>query len=150
MKCSLGISNFLEGILVFPILLFSSISLYWLLRKAFLSHLAILWNSAFKWVYLSFSFCFSLFFFSQLFARPPQTAICSFCCVFVVVVVVLCRIPEIQYPSLISFHFCLFLSIQVCWYNILKNLVHLLCNLKGLMPINRWWLFSHSVVSNSF
>ena len=41
--------------LVFPILLFSSISLHLSLRNAFLSLLAILWNSAFKWVYLSFS-----------------------------------------------------------------------------------------------
>ena len=41
--------------LVFPLLLFSSISLHWSLRKAFLYLLAILWNSAFKWVYLSFS-----------------------------------------------------------------------------------------------
>ena len=47
--------SFLKRALVFPILLFSSISLHWSLRKAFLSLLAILWNSAFKWVYLSFS-----------------------------------------------------------------------------------------------
>ena len=46
---------FLKRSLVFPILLFSSISLRWSLRKAFLSLLAILWNSAFTWVYLSFS-----------------------------------------------------------------------------------------------
>ena len=46
---------FLKRSLVFPILLFSSISLHWSLRKAFLSLLAILWNSAFKWLYLSFS-----------------------------------------------------------------------------------------------
>ena len=46
---------FLKRSLVFPTLLFSSISLHWSLRKAFLSLLAILWNSAFKWVYLSFS-----------------------------------------------------------------------------------------------
>ena len=39
---------FLKRSLVFPILLFSSISLHWSLRKAFLSLLAILWNSAFK------------------------------------------------------------------------------------------------------
>ena len=38
--------------LVFPILLFSSISLCWSLRKALLSLLAILWNSAFRWIYL--------------------------------------------------------------------------------------------------
>ena len=46
---------FLKRSLVFHILLFSSISLHWSLRKAFLSLLVILWNSAFKWVYLSFS-----------------------------------------------------------------------------------------------
>ena len=46
---------FLKRSLVFPILLFTSISLHWSLRKSFLSLLAILWNSAFKWEYLSFS-----------------------------------------------------------------------------------------------
>ena len=46
---------FLKKSLVFPILLFSSVSLHWSLRKAFLFLLAILWNSAFKWVYFSFS-----------------------------------------------------------------------------------------------
>ena len=45
----------LKRFLVFPILLFSSISLHWSLRKAFWSLLALLWNSAFKWVYLPFS-----------------------------------------------------------------------------------------------
>ena len=42
----------LKRSLVFPSLLFSS--LHWSLRKA-LFLLATLWNSAFKWVYLSFS-----------------------------------------------------------------------------------------------
>ena len=37
------------------ILFFPYISLHWSLRKAFLSLLVSLWNSAFKWVYLSFS-----------------------------------------------------------------------------------------------
>ena len=46
---------FLNRSLVFPILLFSSISLHCSLMKAFLSLLAILWNSAFKWVCLFFS-----------------------------------------------------------------------------------------------
>ena len=45
----------LKRSLVFPILLFSSISLHWSLRKAFLSLLAILWNSTFEWLYVSFS-----------------------------------------------------------------------------------------------
>ena len=59
---------FLKRSLVFPILLVSSISLHWSLRKAFLSRLAILWNSAFKWEYLSFS--------PLLFASLLFTAIC--------------------------------------------------------------------------
>ena len=58
----------LKRSLAFPIWLFSSISLHWSLRKAFLSLFAILWNSAFKWVYLSFSH----FPFASLF-----TAICK-------------------------------------------------------------------------
>ena len=53
MKCSLDISNFLEKI--FPILFFPTISLHCSLKKAFLCLLVILWNSAFHWVYLSFS-----------------------------------------------------------------------------------------------
>ena len=55
MKCTLGILIFLTSSLVFPILLFSSISLHWSLKKAYLPLLAIIWNSAFRWVYLSFS-----------------------------------------------------------------------------------------------
>ena len=73
---------FLKRSLVFPSLLFSSISLHWSLRKAFLSLLAVLWNFAFKWVYLSFSPCFSFIFFSQLFVRPPQTILLLFCISF--------------------------------------------------------------------
>ena len=51
---------FLKRSLVFPILLFSCISLHWSLRKAFLSLLAVLWNSAFKWVYLFQSYCIKI------------------------------------------------------------------------------------------
>ena len=73
---------FLKRSLVFPILLFSSISLHWLLRKAFLSLLAILCNSAFKWVYLYFSplLCASLLF--TAICKPPQTIILPFCISF--------------------------------------------------------------------
>ena len=55
---------FLKWSLVFPIVLFSSISLHWSLKKAFLSLCAILWNSAFRWIYFflfSFAFSFSSF-----------------------------------------------------------------------------------------
>ena len=47
--------HFLKRSLVSPILLFSSVSFHWSLRKAFLCFLEILWNSTFKWLYLSFS-----------------------------------------------------------------------------------------------
>jgi len=73
---------FLKRSLVFPILLFSSISSHWSLRKAFLSLLAILWKAALKYVYLSFS---PLPFTSHLFSailRLPQTSIFSFCISF--------------------------------------------------------------------
>ena len=39
-------------------------------------------NSAFRCLYLSFLPCFSLLFFSQLFVRPPQTAILLYCISF--------------------------------------------------------------------
>ena len=73
---------FLKRSLVFPILFFSSISLHWSLRKTFLYFLAILWNSAFKWVYLSFSPLPLLLFFSLMFLMPPQTTILPFCISF--------------------------------------------------------------------
>ena len=46
---------FLKRSLVFPILLFSSIFFALFTKKAFLSFLAILWNSTLRWIYLSFS-----------------------------------------------------------------------------------------------
>ena len=60
---------FLKRCLVFPILLCSSISLHWSLRKAFFSLLAIIWNSAFRCLCLSFS--------PLLFASLLFTAICK-------------------------------------------------------------------------
>ena len=52
MKCFFGISNFLEEISSFAILLFSSISLHCSHKKT-LSLLAILWNSALNCLFLS-------------------------------------------------------------------------------------------------
>ena len=69
---------FLKRSLVFPILLLSSISLHWSLRKAFLSLLAILGTPHSNGYSFPFLLCFSLPFFSQLFVRPPQTAILLF------------------------------------------------------------------------
>ena len=82
MKRSLGISNFLEEI---SSLSHSIVSLYFLhssLRKAFLCLLAILWNSALKWVYFSFSHLPFTSLLSQLFVKPPQTTILPFCISF--------------------------------------------------------------------
>ena len=73
---------FLKRFLVFPILLFSSISFHLSPRKSFLSLLALLCNSALRWVSLFFSPLLLLLFFSQLFVRPPQAAIFSFCISF--------------------------------------------------------------------
>ena len=69
MKYSLGLSNFLEEISSLSHSIISSISLHWLLRKAFLSLLAILWNSAFRCLYRCFS--------PLLFASLLFTAICK-------------------------------------------------------------------------
>ena len=53
---------YLKKFLVFPILLFSSISLHWSLRKAFLSLLAILWTLHSDGYLFLFLLCLSLLF----------------------------------------------------------------------------------------
>ena len=69
----LAISNLLEEI---SSLSHSVVFLYffaWLLRKAFLSLLAVLWNSAFKWLYLLFSpLPFTSFLFSAIGKDPSS------------------------------------------------------------------------------
>ena len=83
MKCSLMFPVFLKRLLVFPILLFSSISLHFSLKKVFLSLLVILWTSAFSWVCLSLSLAFHfLSFFSYLFVKPHQATILASCVSF--------------------------------------------------------------------
>ena len=73
MKYSLGII-ILKRSLIFLILLFTSISLHWSLRKVFLSLLAILWNSAFRWVYLSLSpLLFTSLLFSAICKAPSDS-----------------------------------------------------------------------------
>ena len=67
MKCSISISKFLKRSLIFPILVFSSISLHWSLRKTFLSLIAILGILPSNGYTFPLPFSLSLFFFSQLF-----------------------------------------------------------------------------------
>ena len=82
MKCSLGISNFLEEISSFShYIVFCYFSVL-ITENGFLISPCFLWNSTFKWLYLSFSPLPSLLFFSQLFVRPPQTIISPFCISF--------------------------------------------------------------------
>ena len=72
---------FLKWSLVFPFYC-SSISFHWSLRKAFFSLLAVLGTLNSNGYIFPFLFCFSLLFFSQLFVRPPQTAVLLFCISF--------------------------------------------------------------------
>jgi len=84
MKCSLGISNFLEGTssLSHSVIFLCFFFFFWSLRRAFLSLLAILWNSAFQWIYLSFSpLPFTSLLFSA-FVRPPRQPFCLFALLF--------------------------------------------------------------------
>ena len=73
---------FLKKSLVFPILLFSSISLHWSLKKAFLSLLAFLGTRHSNGYIFPILLCLSLLFFSQLFVRPRRTTILPFCISF--------------------------------------------------------------------
>ena len=76
-----GISNFLEEI---SSLSHSIVFLYFFVlntKEAFCISACHSWNSAFKWIYLSFSLCLWLLF-SQLFVRPPQTTILPICIYF--------------------------------------------------------------------
>ena len=74
-EMSLGISNFFQEISSLSHSIVFSISLHWSLRKSFLLLLAILWNSASKWIYLFFFFFFySLPFTSLLFSALSKAS----------------------------------------------------------------------------
>ena len=88
---------FLNRSLVFPILLFSSIFLHWSLRMAFLFLLGILWNSAFRWVYLSFSpLPLAFLFFSAIYKASSDNHF-AFCHLFffgMVLVIAFCTVSQ--------------------------------------------------------
>ena len=84
MKCSLGISNFLEEIssLSFP---FYCFPLFLCIdHRGRLSYLSLLFfgNPRSNGYIFPFLLCLSLLFFSQLFVRSPQTIILLFCISF--------------------------------------------------------------------
>ena len=71
---------FLKRSLVFPILLFSPISLHWSLKKASLSFSLLFFGTLHSDAYIfPFLLCLLLLIFSQLFVRPPQTTIFPVC-----------------------------------------------------------------------
>ena len=82
MKCSLGISNFLEQIsgLSHSIVL---ISLFALFTYEGVLNLSLFFRALHSVAYIfPFLFCLSLLFFPQVFVRPPQTTILSSCISF--------------------------------------------------------------------
>ena len=101
MKCSLGISNFLEEILSFPFCCFPLFLCtdHWG-RLPYLSLLffGTLHSNGYIFPFL----CFSLLFFSQLFVRPPQTAVLLFCIFFflgMVLIPVSCTVSQTSVHS---------------------------------------------------
>ena len=72
MKCSLGIPNFLKRSLVFPILLFSSVSLHCSVRRLSCLSLFFFGTLHSDGCIFPFLLCLSLLLFSQLFVRPPD------------------------------------------------------------------------------
>ena len=104
---------FLKRSLVFPILLFSSVSLPWSGER--LSYLSLLFFGTLhsNGYIFPFLLCFSLLFFSQLFLRPPQTAILLFYIYF-------------------SWEFCWFLSPLQCHEP--PSIVHQALYLSDLIP----------------
>ena len=83
MKCSLGISNFLEEMSSLP---HSVIFLYFfalIAEEGFLISSLLFFGTLHSDACIfPFLLCFSPLFFSQLFVRPPQTAILLFCISF--------------------------------------------------------------------
>src|SRR5574337_1311052 len=102
MKCSFGISDFLEEI---PSLSHSVVFLYFFASIAKEgSHLSLLFfGTLHSDVYIfPFLLCFSLLFFSQLFLRPPQTAILLFLHFFsmgMVLIPVSCTVSPTSFHS---------------------------------------------------
>ena len=90
---------FLKRSLVFPILLFSSISLHWSLSYLSLLFFGTLHSNGYIFPFLIF---FSRIFFSKLFVTPPQTAILLFLHLFflgLVLITTFCTISQISTHS---------------------------------------------------
>jgi len=98
---------FLKRSLVFPIILFSSIYLYYSLKKSFLSFLAILWNPSFRWVYLSLPPLLFTSLFSAI-VKLPQTNTLPSCISFPLGS--FWSLPPVQYYEPLSIFLFFFLT----------------------------------------
>ena len=90
---------FLKRSLVFPILMFSSISLHWSLRKAFYLSLQFFGTLHSNGNIFPFLLCFLLLF-SQLFVKSPQTSILVFCISFFLGMVLICVSCTMSWTSI--------------------------------------------------
>ena len=99
---------FLKRSLVFSFLLFSPIFIHCLLKNAFLSLCAVLWKSAFSWIYISLSPLLFTSLCSLAIVRPPQITALPSC--FSFSLGWFCSLPPIQYyrpPSIVLKVLCL-------------------------------------------
>ena len=134
---------FFKRSLVFSILLFFSISLHCSLRKAFLPLLAILWNSPFRWKYISFS---PLRFASLLFTAICKTSSDNHLAFLHFFFLRQCwSLPPVQYhepPSIVLQVLCL--SDLILWI----YLPLLLYNHKGFYLGHTWMAYWFSLLSS--
>ena len=96
---------FLKISLVFPILLFSSISLCWSLRKVFYLSLLFFGTLHSDGYIFPFLLCLSVLFFSRLFVRPPQEPFCNFAFLFLEDCAMLCFAKSLQSFATLYFLF---------------------------------------------
>ena len=140
MKCSLGISNFLEKI---SSLTHSIVFLYFFDHWGRLSYISLLFFGTLHSNGNTFPFlcCFLLLFFSQLFVRTPQTAILLFCISFSWDGLDLCLLYNVMklHPQ--------FFRHRVCQIQFLESICHFQClNVRDI----RWYLsFSDWLISLS-
>ena len=93
---------FLKRSLDFPLLLLSSSFMHCSLKKAFLSLHAVLWKSAFSWIYLSLSPLLFASLLSLAICKPPQMTTLLSCISFSLGW--FCSLPPVQYygpPSIV-------------------------------------------------
>ena len=141
MKCSLGISNFIEEIssLSYSIVF---LSLHWSLRKSFLSLLAILWNSAFKWAHLSFSpVSFTSLLFTAICKAPSDNHFVFLHFLFLVMVLIPASVQCHEPPSIVLQGLCLSDLIPWMYFSLP------LYNHKGFELGHTWMIWFSLVVS---